>query len=68
MAEQIEVGILDRDAFADPRALPDPRGVAQVLERHFEDLLDFVRAPATKSGLPIGEPTTGCSVKPLTST
>ena len=43
MAEQIEVGILDRHAFADPGALPDSRRVAQVVERHLEDLLDFVR-------------------------
>ena len=43
VAEQIEVGILDRDAFADPGALPDSRGVAQIVERHLENLFHFTR-------------------------
>ena len=34
-------GILDRDAFAHPGALADARGVAQIVQRHFEDLFHF---------------------------
>src|SRR5262245_60997922 len=41
MAEQIEIRIFHRDALANPGALPDPGGVAQVVERDFEDLVHF---------------------------
>ena len=54
VAEQIEVRVFDRDAFADPRPLPDPRRITQVLERHFENLLDFIRR-RHEVGAPIGD-------------
>ena len=46
-------GIFDRDAFTNPGALPDSRGVAQIVQRHLEDFVHFARAPA---GNPAGDP------------
>ena len=41
--EQIEVGTFDRDAFADADVASDARRVAQIVERHLEDLFHFPR-------------------------
>ena len=43
MPEEIEIGILHRHAFANPNSLPDSRRVAQIVERHLQNLFDFVR-------------------------
>ena len=43
VAAQIEVGILDREPFARARAVADVRGVLQIVDRHFDHFLDFVR-------------------------
>ena len=40
--EQIEIGVFDGNAFADPGSTPDSRGVPQVVERDFQDLRDLV--------------------------
>src|SRR3954464_10734623 len=41
VTEKIEVGVLDRNALANSRALTDPRCITHMGERYLEDLLDF---------------------------
>jgi hypothetical protein len=41
--DQIEIGVFDGDALADPGSTPYSRGVPQIVERHFQDLRNLVR-------------------------